>query len=197
MNAQETVKRLLEGDPDDPSTFIKHYQDAWERADFKQVEVTVTPQVRDILSTVPGSADEYRKYVWKEGIFSVEATEIGRGGGWEIYAFINNVAGDPEARSQSAYARKEAKTEQRALSVAMRLRNELENSMAAKLVRLGFVGWRNNWHKNSISVNLKPQTKKHGAYAHIKLEMNYLPNDAAIKALTTLNKVVGKFYPEA
>jgi hypothetical protein len=93
---------LLEGDPDDPSTFIKHYQDAWERADFKQVEVTVTPQVRDILSTVPGSADEYRKYVWKEGIFSVEATEIGRGGGWEIYAFINNVAGDPEARSQSA-----------------------------------------------------------------------------------------------
>jgi len=195
MNAQETVKRLLEGDPDDPSTFIKHYQDAWERADFKQVEVTVTPQVRDILSTVPGAVDEYRKYVWKEGIFSVEATEIGRGGGWEIYAFINNVAGDPEARSQSAYARKEAKTEPRALSTALRLRNELENSMAAKLVRLGFVGWRNHWNKAPISVTLKPS--KHGGYVNVHLRMDYLPNDAAIKALTTLNKVVGKFYPEA
>ena len=183
MTAKDTVKRLTEDDADDPSTFVQNYRDAWERAGFNQVEVA------------PSAGHEYRKYVWREGIFSVEATQIGRNGSWEIYAFINNVPGDSEHKSQSAYARRDTKHEKKAIELASILRGELENSMAARLVRLGFTGWRNHWHKNSINVTLKPS--KNGGYANIELKMDYLPNDAAIKALTTLTKVHGEFYPEA
>lgn len=189
MNAQDTVKRLLEtpSDPDDPSTFVKHYQTAWQRAGFELEDVDFTSN--DIAAQA--SADtEYQRYVWKEGIFSIEATQIGRGGEWEIYAYIRNTE-RPE--TQSAYARKEAKTEQRALSMAVQLRNELANSMAAKLVKLGFTGWRNHWHKSPINVTLKPS--KHGGYANISVRLDYVPNEQAIKALTKLSKVADQILP--
>lgn len=179
MNAQDTVKQLLEtpGDPDDPSTFVKHYQDQWQRAGFEQEDVDFTSNA---IAMQAGVEAEYRRYVWQEGIFRVEATEIGRGGEWEIYAYIRNT-------EQSAYARKEAKTEQRALSMAMQLRNEMANSMAAKLVKLGFTGWRNHWSKPPISVTLKPS--KHGDYANIILRLDYVPNEQAVKMLTKLSNV--------
>lgn len=177
---------------------MRSYQSAWERNGFQ-------------AST--GSEGQER-WIWQDGIFSVEVTKhpdanqppAGEGfaalhrrayplsGEWEIYAFINNVPDDPENRSQSAYARKTAKTEEKALTTAIRLRHELSTSMAAKLVKLGFTGWRNHWHKAPITVTLKPS--KSGGYANINLRMDYLPNDAAIKALTTLNKFVDKMYPD-
>lgn len=191
-------------DPDDPEAFIRHYQNAWQRAGFEPVEITGDEDAEVTAMRFP----QYEKYVWREGIFSVEVThetphqegeahvprQFGHQGGWDIYAFINNVPDDPDARSQSAYAHKTAKTEQKALATAIRLRHEITTSMAARLVKLGFTGWRNHWHKAPITVTLKPS--KSGGYANINLRMDYLPNDAAIKALTTLNKFVDKVYPD-
>ena len=173
-------------DPDDPAAFVRHYQSAWQRAGF-QLEPT----------------DDYgnERYTWKEGIFSVEVTKQARSSNFNVYAFIDNVTDGPDALdapdagSQNAYAHKVVKTEEKALTAAIRLRHELATSMAARLVKLGFNGWRNHWHKPPISVTLKPS--KHGGYANISLQMDYLPNDAAIKALTALDKFVAQAYPES
>lgn len=181
MNAHNLIHKLLEAvDPDDPEAFIRNYKNAWERAGFQLDE------------------EDDVKYVWQEGIFSVEATQLGREGAWEIYAYIADVPEYAETglsaiavSAQSAYARKTAKTEEKALATAIRLRHELATSMAAKLVKLGFVGWRNHWHKAPITVTLK--SSKNGGYANINLQMQYLPNDTAIKALTKLDKLVADY----
>lgn len=181
-------------DPDEPNAFIQHYKSGWEREGF-------TPTTHEHYSrSSPSEA-----WIWREGIFSVEVTHdtsdpahgpapFGAGGGFDIYGFINNVAGDVEAKSQSAYAHKTAKTEAKALAVATQLKNDISNSMAARLSRLGFVGWRNHWHKAPINVTLKPS--KAGGYANIKVDMDYVPNADVIRVLTGLDKMCSKLYPD-
>jgi hypothetical protein len=171
-------------DPDDPATFLSHYKSAWENAGFE-------PSTTE---------DGTEKWVWREGVFSVEVTherggeavgprQFGNEGGWEIYGFINNVPDDPENRSQSAYARKTTSSEVKALGIAKRLKTEITNSMAARLTKLGFTGWRNHWHKSPISVSLKKN------YANISLDLRYVPNEKAIRVLTGMSKMVDRVLP--
>jgi len=187
VTASDIVRVLVEDgvDPDDPNVYMRHFQTAWERAGFQ-----------------PSTTDEGQpRWVWREGIFSVEATRhpeaeappAGEGfdalarranplaGEWEIYGFIN-----VQDHRQNAYARKVAKTEARALNMAVRLKSEIMNSMAARLTKLGFTGWRNHWHRPPVTVSLKKN------YANITVQMDYVPNEQVIPAVTGLSKVSDK-----
>lgn len=181
MTPKAIVSRLLEAgpDPDDPAVFVRHYKDAWERAGF---------QARL-------NADRQEQWVWREGIFSVEVTHhrpedaeheqwraVRGAANWEIYGFIDI----HEGKVQNAYARKVVSTEDKALAVAVRLKNEIMNSMAARLTKLGFTGWRNHWHRPPITVTLKKN------YANIALRLDYTPNEKVIPALTMLTKAADK-----
>ena len=83
-----------------------------------------------------------------------------------------------------------SKTERRAYEVAAQFQKELPKSMAARLTRLGFAGWKNHWHKSPIHVSLKP------SYVNIDLELRYTPNDQAIKVLTGLDKMCNRLWPD-
>lgn len=180
MTAEQVMKHLLEAgvDPDDPSTFIRHFRGPWGDEGF-----------------TPARTEEgEEKWVWREGPFSVEVTHHAPKDDWravrgaanyEVYAFID-VSQDPEDRRQNAYARKETTTEEKALAYAIRFKNEIMNSMAARLSKLGFTGWRNHWHRAPISVSLKKN------FANIRLAMDYVPNEQVIPILTKLKKVTDR-----
>lgn len=180
MKAKQIILGLNEAgpDPDDPNIFIKHFKDAWTRAGFE--------------ATATETGEE--KWIWREGPFSVEVVHHAQGGVWamrgatsyEIYAFIKFPGAEDDPR-QSAYARKDTTTEEKALAAAVKLKAEISNSMAARLTKLGFTGWRNHWHRSPISVSLKK------GYSNISVKMDYVPNEQAIALLTKLTRMTGKF----
>lgn len=189
MSASDIVNRMLEAgpvDPDDPATFLSHYKSAWENAGFEPT------------TTEDGKA----KWVWREGVFSVEVVHqqpegeadwraLRGANNYEIYGFIDVHEDDPERKIQNAYARKTTSSEIKALGIAKRLKTEITNSMAARLTKLGFTGWRNHWHKSPISVSLKKN------YANISLDLRYVPNEKAIRVLTGMSKMVDRVLPLA
>jgi hypothetical protein len=176
-----TAKQIIEAgpDPDDPNVFLKHFRDAWGRAGFE-------------ASMAEGGQE---KFVWRDGKFSVEVIHhlpdetswrgLRGAANYEIYAFID-VGDGVEDKRQSAYARKIATTDAKALALAVRLKNEIANSMAARLSKLGFTGWRNHWHRAPITVSLKKN------YANIKVSMDYVPNERVIPLLTALTKTTDR-----
>lgn len=187
MTAKSIVARILEDgppvDPDEPSAFLKHYKSAWERAGFVLIDHT------DRRWTL---RETQQSWIWQDGAFSVEVGFDGTE--YVITGFINNVPGDVEARSQSAYASKSTKTEAKALAAAIQMRKEIAGSVAARLSKLGFVGWRRDWHKGPIRVVLKPS--KNGGYANIKVAMDYVPSADVIRVVTGLDKMCSKLYPD-
>lgn len=179
-----------EHDPDDPAAFLANYRDAFERLGF-------TPEM-----TAQGDPS----WVWRNGPFEVTVSKFtpetaaeadvpfgmaaqagATRGGYTVIAAID--AGDETGR-QNAHAFKTVKTEQKALYWAARYQKELNTSLAARLTRLGFSGWRNHWHKGPINVSLKPK------YVNIDVDMRYVPNNDAIRVLTGLDKMCSKLYPE-
>lgn len=203
MNAQKIVSKLLENAPqgqddlDDPAAFIDRYQTAWEGAGFEHM---ADPDAGAVFGELRMPA--HKGYIWKDGPFSVEAVfesphkagevelprQLGAKGGWIISAYIDT--GD-EVGSQNIQASKVAPTEKKALAAAIQMKQALSASMAAKLTALGYTGYRNHWHKSPISVSLKP------SYADIRVRMDYVPNDVAIKVLTALDKVADELNSSA
>lgn len=202
MTADTIVSRLLEAeppvppvpdpvtDPDDPEMVVKNYRGAFEKLGFN-----------------PSSTDEGdQRWIWREGNLEIEIVKFtpenagdipfgpalrahATNGGYAIWAYIL-VPDATRGELKNAYAHKIVKTERRAYEYAAQFQKELPKSMAARLTRLGFTGWKNYWHKSPIHVHLKP------SYVNIDLELRYTPNDQAIRVLTGLDKMCNRLWPE-
>lgn len=193
MTAEQITKHLLEAgvDPDDPAVFLRNYADAFQRLGFA------------LDSTESGQP----KWIWTDGPLSVEVVkydsesagaddipyDLARQAratdeGYAVWAYISQPT-QTHGDIKNAYAHRAVKDERKAVELAAKYQKELPTSMAARLTRLGFSGWKNHWHKSPIHVTLRPK------YVNVDMSLRYVPNEQAIKALTALDKVRAKIFP--
>lgn len=187
MKAKAIVGRLLEApvNPDDPEKFLQHYKDSFEQAGFVRAE----PDQQDVLRVSGFTPSVRQSWVWQNGIYVVVIDEHGNlGRPWyTVWGYIKSGKDPAGGVRRNIYASREVGTDKRALQVAQKYQKEMPTSMAARLIKLGFHGYANYWHRSLLDISLKKDA------VNIELKYKFMPNEKAIKFLTGLNSVCDKF----